>query len=171
MLSKKVFSDGYKVSSGSNVAKQEKNDCVVRAFANGFDIDYDQAHEFVKAKFNRQNRKGTNNTFSTMKSLQNKDLEFERNGQLDLFNGCKVTKRIKYLGSEPKKGGNLKNNDYTHKQVAYTVKTFIDKFKHGTYFVLVNKHALIVKNGQLLDNPDMQFTGYRRVVEHAFKID
>jgi len=33
-----------------------------------------------------------------------------------------------------------------------------------------NKHALVIKDGQIIDNPDMRFTGYRRVVEHAFKI-
>ena len=55
MLSSKVFKDGYAVSS-SILAKSEKNDCVVRACANAFEIDYDQAHSFVKKRFNRKNR-------------------------------------------------------------------------------------------------------------------
>jgi len=36
--------------------------------------------------------------------------------------------------------------------------------------VLVNKHALAIKNGVIVDNADMQFKGYRRVVESAFQI-
>ena len=62
------------------------------------------------------------------------------------------------------------NNDYTHKPVAYTVKTFCATFSKGTYIVLVNKHALTVKDGIVIDNPDMRFTGYRRVVESYIKV-
>ena len=54
--------------------------------------------------------------------------------------------------------------------VAFTVKAFAQKFKKGNFVVLVNKHALAVKNGVVIDNPDMQFKGYRRVVESAFQI-
>ena len=43
----------------SKIAKGEKNDCVVRAFASSFEIPYDEAHSFVAKFFNRQPRKGT----------------------------------------------------------------------------------------------------------------
>jgi hypothetical protein len=62
------------------------------------------------------------------------------------------------------------NKDYTHKPVQYTVKTFCAKFSKGTFIVLVNKHALCVKDGIVIDNPDMRFTGYRRVVESYIKV-
>ena len=65
---------------------------------------------------------------------------------------------------------NLQNPAYTHKPVAYTVKAFAERFKKGNYVVLVNKHALAIKNGVIVDNADMQFKGYRRVVESAFQI-
>ena len=62
------------------------------------------------------------------------------------------------------------NKDYTHKKVAYTVKTFCAKFSKGTFIVIVHKHALCVKDGIVIDNGDMQFTGYRRTVESFVKV-
>ena len=62
------------------------------------------------------------------------------------------------------------NADYTHKEVKFTVKTFCAKFNKGTFIVLVNKHALTIKDGIVIDNPNMRFTGYRRVVESYVKV-
>ena len=45
--------------SDSVIAKSEKNDCFVRAVASAYEIPYDDAHTWVKEKFNRKNRKGT----------------------------------------------------------------------------------------------------------------
>jgi hypothetical protein len=53
------FKSGYEVSNGSLIAKGEKNDCVVRACANAFNITYDVAHKFVATEFKRKARKGT----------------------------------------------------------------------------------------------------------------
>ena len=43
-------------------------------------------------------------------------------------------------------------------------------FNKGTYVVLVHKHALTIKDGIVIDNPDMRFTGYRRIVESAVAV-
>jgi len=170
MLDKKVFKSGYEVSKASEIAKAEKNDCVVRAVSNAFEVTYNTAHAFVKATFNRKDRKGTKGTYGTLKTLKDVTLEDENKvGQLSLFPKS-TTRTVKYVGSTPKRGGKLYNTDYTHKKVAYTVKTFLNKFRKGTYIVLVHKHALVVKNGVLIDNQDKRFTGYRRPVESAFKI-
>tara|TARA_R110000737_G_scaffold320617_1_gene332240 strand:+ start:250 stop:780 length:531 start_codon:yes stop_codon:yes gene_type:complete len=171
MLSEKVFKSGYGVTSKSKLAGNEKNDCFVRACSNAFDVSYEQAHEFVKEKFNRKTGKGTKMCNLTMKGLTNETIEFKPEGQLSLFNengGKRIG--IKHIGDTPKLGGRLINKDYTHKKVAYTVKTFMQKFKRGTYILLVNKHALVCKGGVIFDNGDMQFTGYRRPVEAAFLI-
>jgi hypothetical protein len=95
---------------------------------------------------------------------------FEPQGQLNLFNSDEKQITIKPLGTSPKRGGKLQNPAYTHKPVAYSVKAFAERFKKGNYVVLVNKHALAIKNGVIIDNADMQFKGYRRVVESAFQI-
>ena len=77
---------------------------------------------------------------------------------------------LSHLGDEPKRGGKLINKKYKHKEVPYTVKTFAQEYSKGNYFVLVNKHALAINNGVIVDNGDMQFNGYRRVVTSAFQV-
>ena len=172
MLSSKVFKSGYEVSGSSEIAKNEKDDCVVRAFANAFGISYNQSHKFTSDKFNRKFKKATFKTYTVLKDL--KKVEFNKNetGQLSLFGNDKIKKQIIYVGSEPKKGSKvvLQNTTYKHKPVAYTVNTFMKNFKNGTYILLVKGHALVVKNGVMIDNPNYQFTGYRRVVESAFQV-
>ena len=108
MLSSKIFKDGYEVS-GSILAKSEKNDCVVRACANAFDIQYDTAHQFVKERFERKNRQGVKATYSILKELCNEITCFglEDGAQLSLFGSDEQEYEVQYIGSEPKKGGKL----------------------------------------------------------------
>lgn len=164
----KNFQNGYGVSKKSEIAKREKNDCVVRAVANAFEIPYDQSHAWVNDKFKRGVRQGTTGVISTMSEIT--EAAFEPHGQLNMFSSTEKKISIKSLGVSPKRGGKLKNPAYTHKPVAYTVKAFAERYKKGNYVVLVNKHALAIKNGVIFDNGDMQFKGYRRVVESAFRI-
>ena len=63
------FKSGYEVSNGSLLAKGEKNDCVIRACANAFNITYDVAHGFVTKEFKRKARRGTKAVFSTFSTL------------------------------------------------------------------------------------------------------
>lgn len=170
MLSSEIFESGYQVSGSSEIAKKENNDCVVRAIANSFGVNYEQAHTFVADKFDRKKGKGTKFAISTMKTLSKEPITFPALGQLDLFNEDEKVINIKHMGDSPKRGGKLINKSYKHKPVAYTVKTFLQNFKKGKYFVLVNKHAFAVNNGVLVDNPGMRFNGYRRTVEAAFQI-
>ena len=164
------FKSGYEVSSKSEIARSEKNDCVVRAIANAFKVNYDMAHVFVKENFDRKDGKGTQATNSTLKQLAKNPIQLDPAGQLDLFNADKTVVNIKHIGDMPKKGGKLINRAYKHKEVAYTVKAFAQKFKTGTYILMVHKHALAIVNGVVIDNGDMQFSGYRRVVESAFLV-
>ena len=153
------FKNGYDVTKGSAIAAGEKNDCAVRAIANAFNITYDVAHTFTAETFKRKARRGTKAMFVTLQSLGKVSF--------DLFNDTLFpeTKEFTLEGkSKPI------NKDYTHKKVAYTVKTFCSKFNKGTYIVLVHKHALCVKDGIVIDNGNMQFTGYRRTVESYVKV-
>ena len=171
MLSEKVFKSGYDVTKKSKLAGQEKNDCFVRACSNAFGISYEQSHSCVTDTFNRKKGKGTKRVKVKFKELEKEIFNFQPEGQLDLFsvNGGKQIK-VKHIGDTPKSGGRLFNKKYTHKKVAYTVKTFMESFKTGTYILLVREHALVCKNGVLIDNGDMQFGGYRRPVESAFRV-
>jgi len=153
------FKNGYSVTNGSLLAKGEKNDCSVRAVANAFNVTYDVAHEFCSNELGRKAKRGLKGMYSTLNALGSVTF--------DLFSDTLFPETKTY-----KLAGKLKprNPDYTHKPVQFTVKTFCAKFNKGTYIVLVNKHALVVKDGIVVDNPDMQFTGYRRTVESSIKI-
>ena len=153
------FKNGYDVTQGSVLARNEKNDCAVRAIANAFNVTYDTAHMFASTKLERKARKGVKAMFAKLDLLG--EVTF------DLFSNTLFPESRTY-----KLDGTLNpiNTDYTHKDVSYTVKTFCARYNEGTYIVLVNKHALTIKDGIVIDNPDMQFTGYRRIVESACKI-
>ena len=158
------FKNGYDVTLGSSLAKNEKNDCAVRAFANAFNVTYDVAHEFAADKFARKAKKGVKNMFRTLN-----ELGF---ATFDLFSNTLFPETRTY-GIHPlarSKSGKLVNTDYTHKEVNHTVKTFCAKYNKGTYIVIVAKHALTVKDGIVIDNPNYRFTGYRRIIESAVKI-
>ena len=153
------FKNGYEVSNGSLLAKGEKNDCFVRACANAFNITYDVAHGFVAKEFKRKARKGTKGVFAICKSLGEVSFELFKD---TLF---PVTKEYKLKCVKKPV-----NASYTHKRVNYTVKTFCANYGIGTYIVLVNQHALVIKDGVVIHNGDMRFTGCRRVVESYIKV-
>jgi len=165
----KNFKNGYAVAQGSNKAKNEKNDCVVRAVANACEVSYDEAHKFVGETFDRKKGQGTQLFSFIMKQI--KTIKFNGPAQLSLFdNNDGKTVNVKHVGDMPKAGGKLFNPKYNHKKVAYTVKEFARRFNKGNYILAVNKHALAVCDGVIVDNNNYQTDGYRRVVESAFQI-
>ena len=158
------FKNGYDVTLGSSLALNEKNDCAVRAFANAFNVTYDVAHAFAADKFKRKAKKGTRNMFQTLA-----ELGF---ATFDLFSDTLFPETRTY-GIHPlkrSKTGKVVNTSYTHKEVNHTVKTFCTQYNKGTYIVIVSKHALTIKDGIVIDNPNYKFEGYRRIVESAVKI-
>ena len=163
----KNFKSGYTVSGSSEIAKSETNDCVVRAIANACDVNYSQAHKYVKDTFDRKNGKGTKMMMSTLDGITN--MVFDEVGQLNLF-ADGITRKIKAIGKGPKQGGDMINPKYKHKPVAYTVKAFAQKFNKGSYLLAVNKHALAIRDGVIVDNGNYQFDGYRRIVEGAYQV-
>ena len=158
------FKNGYDVTVGSSLAVNKKNDCVVRAFANAFSITYNAAHKFAEEVFNRKPRKGVKGMFPTLAKLGF--------AQFDMF-ADSLFPETRVYSLHPlarSKSGKLVNTDYTHKEVNHTVKTFCAKFNKGTFIVMVAKHALVIKDGIVIDNPNYKFTGYRRIVESAVEV-
>jgi len=153
------FKNGYDVTNGSVLALNEKNDCSVRALANAFNVTYDVAHLFAATKLERKAKKGLRGMFSKLDLLGEVTFELFSNTLFPETKTYKLEGKLKPI-----------NSDYTHKKVQFTVKTFCSKFNKGTFIVLVNKHALCVKDGIVIDNPNYKFTGYRRVVESSFRV-
>ena len=158
------FKNGYAVTNGSLLAQNEKNDCSVRALANAFNVTYDVAHLFAATKLERKAKKGLRGMFSKLDLLGEVSFELFSN---TLF---PETKTYSIHPLKRNKDGKVVNTDYTHKVVNHTVKTFCSKFNKGTYIVIVKKHALTIKDGIVIDNPNYKFEGYRRTVESYVKV-
>ena len=158
------FKNGYDVTVGSSLAVNEKNDCAVRAFANAFNITYNVAHEFAANVFNRKPNKGVKGMFPKLA-----ELGF---AQFDMF-ADSLFPETRVYSIHPltrSKTGKVVNHAYKHKEVSHTVKTFCAEFNKGTFIVIVAKHALTIKDGIVIDNPNYKFEGYRRIVESAVVI-
>jgi len=131
----------------------ENNDCVVRALAIAAETDYATAHQWVKEKLKRPDRKGTSMTAFRLSQL----IEAE----------TKINNKHLVPIKE------LTNSDYTHKKVRYTVGTFSQKHNKGTYFILVKGHALTIKDGVIYDNANYKImnNGFRRPIRNVFKFE
>ena len=166
----KNFEDGYEVSGSNAIAAVEKNDCTVRAIANACGIDYTQAHGFVARTFKRKKGKGVKGFMDTLDKITDTAIQFDKPYQPSLFTDGPTVKTIRGIGKSPKKGGTLANPQYKHKKVAYTVKSFAQQFTKGNYIVVVDKHALAINDGVVIDNSNYQHGGYRRPVEGAYQV-
>jgi len=145
------FIPGYK---DSLIAKSETNDCVVRSFASAFKVTYDEAHSFVKMKFNRKNRKGTARFVTTMNNMVN-------------HNQVLWGKTLKRIGNN-----NSKNSmRYTDKGVERNMTTFqfTKRFPKGTFMVTVSGHAFTICDGAIFGNHE-DVLKTKKVILHAWEV-
>jgi hypothetical protein len=147
--------------SESPIAKSESNDCVVRAIASSFEIEYDTAHAFVKENLGRKHKKGTFGTVWKLKKLQENEL---------ILNG----KKIQIMGN--KIGHDLCENLDTivekngiKKRKKMTVGQFSKKFKKGVYFILVKGHAFTIKDGVVIGNKEDAIK-LKRPIRNSFEV-
>ena len=139
-------------SFDSQLAKSEKNDCVVRSIASAAEVTYKVAHDFCKNILKREDRKGTKNYIisSTFLMAEDKGLELG-NKKFD----------VNVLGKKDIKNRYKVNGDIIWRQK--TLKSFIQTHKTGTYLVMVASHALTVKDGEVLDWGSNAFLPTRKV--------
>jgi len=142
--------------SDSVIAKTETNDCVVRAISSAFEMHYDEAHQFVKVKFGRKDRKGTAFFVGGMRRMV--DDKVQINGK-----------------SFETMGGQFAQMDYDVKVKGQIVKrnmttgTFIKKYPVGKYLVVVRGHAFSIIDGAVVGNAS-DATMKKRVINFAFKV-
>lgn len=145
----------------SSIAKGETNDCVVRAFASSFEVDYDFAHQYVADVFKRKPRKGTFMTSSTLVKMSDNNTEV--NGKKVYTVGNRTNNwMVNSLVYEVKVKGQKVKRDMT-------VGTFIKNNPTGTFFILVRGHAFTIKNGVVIGNAEDAIKK-RKVVRCAFEI-
>jgi len=137
-------------------AKNEKNDCFVRAVAAASGSSYDAAHTYVKEVFGRQDRQGTQFVTSTMKTIE---------GKLQEFGQVKV--KFEKLPKEKVVNTYKLYGELIDRQK--TVKSFIKDNSRGTFIVLVANHAFTIKDGVLIDNQGEEFRPTRKV-QGAFRV-
>jgi hypothetical protein len=130
---------GIKGYAESQIAKSETNDCVVRAFASSFEMEYDEAHKIVATEFKRRPRKGTFGFGTKMNLLAKNETK---------FNGKGVTKishehdtMCYYVNVKGRK--TLRN---------CTLNYFLKNYGQGSYIVVVRGHAFTVKDGAVIGN-------------------
>jgi len=136
--------------SNSIKARNEKNDCFVRAVASASGSSYDAAHTYVKEVFGRQDRQGTQAVGLTMRTIE---------GKLQEFGQVKV--KFEELGEERITNTYKLYGEIVKRQK--TVKSFIKDNSRGTYIVLVAGHAFTIKDGVLIDNRGEEFRPTRKV--------
>lgn len=143
------------VAKDSIIAQGESKDCMVYATASAFDLPYDEAHQVVKEKFNRQNGKGTK-TWNILCKM--KDMADTR----ESING----KFIREVIDKATKTYHLHGQDIERKN---RVSTFIKEHMTGTYLILTGNHALVAKDGEMIDN----VTGgsAKAYVKKAYKVE
>jgi hypothetical protein len=139
---------GYELSP---LAKSEHNDCVVLSISSAFEIPYDVAHEFVRVKFGRQNRRGTSRFLHTMDMMSSNGVELN-NKKFTPIETVTIVSERKVI--RPK---------------YMTVNQFIMKYPKGTYILTVTGHAFTVKNGVVIGNPQ-DSTKIKRRVHRAYKV-
>ena len=153
----KYASTEIKGYSNSQIAKNETNDCFVRAVASATDVNYDTAHGYVKEVFGREDKKGTEFTNMVMMKLEEDGMQIgNKDVKVRVLSANEITNKYKLHGEVIKR--------------KKTVKSFIKDYAKGTYIVGVSGHAFTIKDGVLVDNVGEEFRPTRKV-QSAFKID
>jgi len=134
----------------SAIAKNETNDCFVRAVASAYEIPYDNAHTWVKEKFNRQNRKGTMAVSCKMATMASSGYKFNN----------KSINPIDKLRTY---------DNTTYKMKRTTLNQFIKKYPTGTYILIVRGHAFTLKNGAVIGNKG-DASSMKKIVHDAYQI-
>ena len=140
-------------SFDTELARNEKNDCVVRSVASAADIAYRTAHNFCKEYFGREDKRGTNNMniVTQMMLAETTGIELE---------GKKFGVRV--LGkNEIKNRYKLKGEVIFRKK---TLKSFISTHMKGTYLIMIANHALTVKDGEVYDWDNNKFKPTTKVL-------
>lgn len=155
-------SEAIKGYTESVIAKSEDNDCVVRAIASGFDIDYDRAHKFVKDTFGRKDGRGT---FGFVRGMNKIAEERTRIGR----------KTCKIMGKPLSNHSSFYSLNYDVKVKGEVVKremtvgTFTKKYPIGTFVLTVAGHAFTIKDGVVIGNHE-DATKKRMRVHAAWKV-
>jgi hypothetical protein len=120
-------------------------------------MHYDRAHEFLRVKFGRQNRKGTKFFVGGMRRMENdgQDINLKSFESMGDQHG-RMAYDVKVKGQVVKR--------------KMTTGTFIKKYPVGRYLVVVSGHAFSIINGEVVGNEE-DAKMKKRVIVSAFKVN
>jgi len=159
-----LFVDSFSIRKISKLAESEINDCVVRAFKYALDISYMDAHKYVADVFHRIPRKGTYTLKYLFKALNDHSEPYIKKLTLMGFSPS----YIKKINTTNYKSTILLNKKYK-KETGFTVKSFMEQHRTGSYFIVVKGHALALVDGVLYGNSDEQYKGHIRRIRYVVK--
>lgn len=150
------FADAAKVIENyqsSDLAKNERNDCSVRAFAGLLDTKYEPAHSFVEDRFKRVTKQGVLKMPEICEQMAEEDETYSIDG---------VNFKIKSLTEKDVTNEyKLKGEVILRKK---TVKSFVESHQSGSYLVFVSGHVFAIKDGTIIDNNSEEYRPTRKVV-------
>jgi hypothetical protein len=124
----------------------ETNDCTVKALAVSLDIPYDQAYLYAMRSFNR--KRNTGPSPNVLKRAFSSDKAFTE------FQSKALKTTYKQVD------GRMLDREMT-------IGTFVKTYPSGTYYVVVSRHALVIKNGIVYDHSDKP----KRRIKLAWKVE
>ena len=158
--------DAIKGYSESDIASSENNDCVVRAFAAVTDVNYDEAHDYVKRIFKRPKGKGTPRFGPIMEQRAGLYTCGKRKYE-------RMTNHTETTYTKKRKVFNWDSKEYVLDSTEVTIKsrfmplittygktrlsrmtvgTFIKEYPKGRYLIHVRGHAFAIINGVVAGN-------------------
>lgn len=133
----------------NELAKNEANDCVVKAIATAVETSYNDAHDFAKNYLMRKDRDGTHLDTFTPNICKEEMTIGRKKVAFDKLSKKRITNRYKVKG------------EIFDRQK--TIKSFIKDNQKGTFIVTVAGHALTIKDGMIIDNVGEEFRPTRKV--------
>jgi len=146
------------ISQGSAIKLNgDSNNCTVLSLAAATNMSYDRAYTMAEKIWSRKIKKGVktkeiSNFFDANSVLVN-DID-------QRFVGKKVEVKSAYLYKKTGKVNFCQMN----------LSTFTKQYSKGTYYILVRGHALVVKDGEIVDHKSLELKTKRRVL-NAWKIE
>jgi len=156
--------------ASSMLSSKETNDCVVRAVAAAFNVDYIEAHHFCEMKLHRESGKGTYTQRYMPKIKQAFGKKMKQLGKASKYSDFRhITRPQK---SKVEKYSQAKCKWVTKReivQVPYKVDEFVKAHSEGNYIITVNGHAFALIDGVIKGNweDDKRLT---RKVNSAYKV-
>lgn len=134
----KSINDVIKTYGSYDQLNDDQNSCAVLALSASMEVPYDDAFKFAQREWKRNKGKGTQ-TFKLLSTFVDKT-------EITVGDKTKQIIPIKATHVYHQYGRDIVRD--------MSLKTFMKVFNKGTYYIIIRQHALVIKDGELIDNSD-----------------